>query len=301
MAMLRTIYTLYTFIYVHSLRRYLKNVLREDREVKLYLYKYRAMNERNMNALANRNIWYSLGSEFNDPFDCTVNIPINLMTGESLLKFIEAKTSAKTLLKLGMITEEKITSLARGYLYEAQRLVDEGKINEHPIAPVLELVMAALNRSYVSCFSKNATNHLLWSHYSKSHTGFCVRYKKDILIRDINPRLYDDVKYDDAAMDIFTALIDYNNVANKIIFRKSLCWKYEDEVRFIHNKFAMEEHERSISCIHSKDAIDCIILGLKFDMDRIEELKSIVEPDVLFKKIERSNNSYKLYVSPERL
>lgn len=267
-----------------------------------YLYKYRAMNKYHLSALKDNEIWFSLGSKFNDPFDCTLNAPVNIMTGASMLDFIKQRTSAYKLLELGAITHDNINNLALKYINNTQKLVDEGRMDEHPLSAVLNIVLASLQRSFVCCFSKNATNPLLWSHYADSHAGFCIRFKKDNLVKSLKPRLIGDVVYSDAPVDLFSAFNDTINVASDIIYRKSLCWKYEDEVRLIHNDISEGEEDFYKVGAYSKDSVDCIILGYNFDMSRLDELKSIVNStSVLYKKIERSRDSYKLFVSPERL
>lgn len=267
-----------------------------------YLYKYRSMNKYHLSALNNDEIWFSLGSKFNDPFDCTLNVPVNIMTGASMLEFIKQRTSAYKLLELGAITHENINNLALKYINDTQKLVDEDRMDEHPLSTVFNLVLASLQRSFVCCFSKNATNPLLWSHYADSHAGFCIRFQKEKLVSSLKPRLIGDVVYSDSPVDLFTAFNDSVNVASDIIYRKSLCWKYEDEVRLIHNDFSENKDDFTKVEIYSKDAIDCVILGYNFDMSKLSELKEVVNSDsVIYKKIVRGRDSYKLFISPERL
>ena len=273
-----------------------------NKEVDLFLYKYRAMNERNILALLEKQLWFSLGANFNDPFDCSLNVPLNFMTGSSMLEFVKSQTSASFFLEKGFVNEQQINDIVIKQLNEAQKLMEEGNVADHPMSPILNLVMASLHRSFVCCFSKNATNHLLWSHYADSHKGFCVRYNTEVLLRDVQPSTYGDVVYSDEALDLFSVLNSNINIANDIIFRKSKCWSYEDEVRCIHNGISEGVGDDFRISVHSNDAIDCIILGYNFDLDRLQELKEVVDTKrVLFKKIERSTDSYKLFVSPARL
>lgn len=259
------------------------------------------MTSNNLSAMSNRQLWFSVGNNFNDPFDCTLNVPINLMTGASMLNFIKEKTNASFYKSMGLINDEHINNIVSKHLYNAQRLVDEGNVEEHPINTILQYTLASLRRSFVCCFSKNATNHLLWSHYANSHTGYCIRYKYESLLKDIKLRRHGNVIYDDSPVDLLSVFTDETNIALDIIYRKSLCWQYEDEVRFVHYDISERDDDNNKVCTHSDDAIDCVILGYKFDMSRLGELKSAMKnANVLFKKIERSPNSYKLYVSPER-
>ncbi|EAN5946353.1 DUF2971 domain-containing protein, partial [Salmonella enterica] len=54
----------------------------------MYIYKYRRFDENSLNALKNNEIWFSRGVKFNDPFDCSLNVPITLMSITSIRKFI---------------------------------------------------------------------------------------------------------------------------------------------------------------------------------------------------------------------
>lgn len=225
---------------------------------------------------------------------------INLMSGSSMLSFIHKNTSAKKLLDAKLITTEQIERTALNYIVQAQQLVNSGRINEHPLSPIIDILFASLQRSFVCCFSKNATNHLLWSHYADSHRGYCLRYKKEILLHDIKPHLYGDVVYDDTSIDLISAVDDFSNISRDIIFRKSSCWAYEDEVRLIHNDIAENEASVSKVEVHTEEALDCVILGYSFDMSKLDELKAqFSNNEVKFKKIVRSSNSYKLFVSTE--
>ena len=49
-----------------------------------YLYKYRPFDENSIKALVNRKLWFSTGDKFNDPFDCTLNIPLALISEKEI-------------------------------------------------------------------------------------------------------------------------------------------------------------------------------------------------------------------------
>ncbi|WP_370554224.1 DUF2971 domain-containing protein [Edwardsiella tarda] len=261
-----------------------------------YLYKYREMSKNHLDALGRRKIWFSVGDCFNDPFDCTLNVPIHLMTGSSVLKFVESEAEMKKFKNIDK------SIIALNIINNARQLVESGNINAHPLIGVMNIVSSSLLRSFVCCFSKNATNQLLWSHYSQRHTGYCIRYKRDTLLESLNLHSHGDVIYNDDPIDLLTEVTDKMNLANKVIYRKASCWSYEDEVRLIHADISENPSDKYRVCEYPNDAIDCIILGYNFDMSRLDELKEKTSNDnIIFKKIERSKNSYSLYVSPERL
>lgn len=160
----------------------------------------------------------------------------------------------------------------------------------------------ALLRSFVCCFSKNATNPLLWSHYAGSHSGCCIRFKKEILLKDLLPSQHGDVKYRNSPVNLMNGLYDGSNAAKDIIFSKSLPWKYEDEYRLIHSELAANDSDNYRVFDYSDDAIDCIILGYSAGEKNLKLLKSIFnDKKVFFKKIERGTHDYNLHVGTGRL
>ncbi|EBU1538951.1 DUF2971 domain-containing protein, partial [Salmonella enterica] len=74
----------------------------------MYIYKYRRFDENSLNALKNNEIWFSRGVKFNDPFDCSLNVPITLMSITSIRKFINVNKNNSLLLELAKNNEDLI-------------------------------------------------------------------------------------------------------------------------------------------------------------------------------------------------
>ena len=66
----------------------------------LYIYKYRKFEKNSLNALKENKIWFSQGVKFNDPFDCSVNVPVNLMSKGSLKEFIYKNTTNSSMFEI---------------------------------------------------------------------------------------------------------------------------------------------------------------------------------------------------------
>jgi len=93
----------------------------------------------------------------------------------------------------------------------------------------------------ICCFSTTENNPLLWGHYAKSFTGFCVKYKNDSLIKNRNVAIRSHVSY---LKDYTPSNPKFKNVAKQIDelpegeFKKTVqhllvmlheyCWKYHD-------------------------------------------------------------------------
>jgi hypothetical protein len=56
----------------------------------MYIYKHRYFSINHIRALVNNELWFSVGREFNDPFDCRP--PLEIATTNSMIKFIQNKT-----------------------------------------------------------------------------------------------------------------------------------------------------------------------------------------------------------------
>lgn len=140
----------------------------------MHIYKYRRFDSNSLNALRNNEIWFSRGMNFNDPFDCSVNVPITLMSERTITEFINSNKHASVFIELAKKNKELIDYIVTQQMERNFNYVKEGGVTKTDLYPVYELVIASLFRSFVCCFSQTATNSLLWSHYANSHTGFCI-------------------------------------------------------------------------------------------------------------------------------
>ncbi|CNH38799.1 Protein of uncharacterised function (DUF2971) [Yersinia enterocolitica] len=267
----------------------------------MYLYKYRSFTLDNLVSLKENKIWFSRGVNFNDPFDCTMNVPITLMSLDTVRDFIINKTSARNLLNTGLVDMSFIDSVTEQELMKARNLINENKFSEHPLEPILSLVSQVLIKSFVCCFSKVSTNHLLWSHYADSHSGFCIRFRKDVLLKNLNIINHGDVIYNDVPINIMHGFNEKENIAKDIIFKKSSSWGYEKEFRMIHSEFAESDNDRFRVECYPDDAIDCIIFGFNSSDSNVSLVKSIMQGNnLIYKKITRDANSFELYVDTEK-
>ncbi len=85
----------------------------------------------------------------------------------------------------------------------------------------------SLEKIRVTCFSKSPDILLMWSHYTKSHSGFCIEFDKQEIGKDIQ---WVDVEYvkDPPSMSIF------KKYSVEWYFQhKYHGWSYEEEVRAI--------------------------------------------------------------------
>lgn len=221
------------------------------------LFKYRQVNDFSFDNLINDTVRVTKASEFNDPYDCALQVSyekvINEKMKESFLKNIPEifkkhginyehdeidgvrNLSFKDLLififsKVPNLNGdlEKIEKCAT-QIYDNSRVIHE-EYNKSMLGKFQEGTL-------ISCFSEDVNSILMWSHYAYNHTGFCIEYdftqcdENDVLTRDLYP-----VNYTKKLFDI----ADYvqENDVNKLFttysaITKSDEWNYENEWRLV--------------------------------------------------------------------
>jgi hypothetical protein len=179
------------------------------------IYKYTSV-EGAAATLENTSFKFNCPLDFNDPFDCNV----------SILEFSKTKAAIeeyKEVLSQSILPR----NMKRQALRELDNPVLFRKMYKH-------IANEKIAKSKVTCFSKNYTNTLMWSHYADQHRGVCLEFNgsmepSNILERGVAMIL--NVNYDR------TDTINYNHEKERAIVdlftRKSFDWRYEEEVRII--------------------------------------------------------------------
>ena len=162
------------------------------------LYSFRKANDYTLADLMNNQITVCNASEMNDPFDSLANL---LSTPEILSQLCE----------------------------------NRDHINPQSIAyKFFRIRSFVANRNTFEDDDSILSNMLMWSHYTDSHKGFCVKYelsrdfyeKSDITnkaFRHLIPVIYSDK----------TVSIDERIDTTNSFSQKAKCWEYENEVRLI--------------------------------------------------------------------
>ncbi len=85
-----------------------------------------------------------------------------------------------------------------------------------------------MDRLGVYCLSEVADDILMWAHYSKGHTGFCVqfRHEKEPFLGGAQP-----VSYSAAYPAAASILDDRTRAVTKTLLTKARFWDYEREWR----------------------------------------------------------------------
>lgn len=137
------------------------------------------------------------------------------------------------------------------------------------------------NAYRVVCLSANFNNLIMWSHYSKNHTGLLITFDTSQILVD-GQKLSDHVQEVDYVEDMilvpdnFPAIgkAEQVSIIYKSTHKKYKDWKYEQEYRAIVN-FDHAEKKRYIDI--PPESIVEVVLGLHCDLETELNIKSILQ------------------------
>lgn len=125
------------------------------------LYKYANINDNfTLNNLINNQLGFNRIENFNDPFDTTPALVINV---NNIRKHILASSN------LSDTQKEKVLMLSKSQLNSIANMT----ILEQFRNPTLTADKG------ITCFSETNDNILMWSHYSNKHEGICLGFDID--------------------------------------------------------------------------------------------------------------------------
>lgn len=243
-------------------------------EVPRYLYKYRGTDIYTKRIIQNRAIWYSRPSTFNDPFDCQLTIECD-GTSEDIYQFLLKNNLGfdKAELRSKAIRYAKNPDLLRAALNQAAK--------------------TQLNENGLSCFTGDPANILMWSHYSESHKGICLKF--DVLA---DPRAFFapfKVEYEEEYPVWNHIKTDVGESTRKLITTKAKAWEYEQEYRVL--KFGDPSNHG-----FKKEALVEIIFGYKASESFIAEIKALVKmarmDHIAFSRASVNSSEFKLNIIP---
>jgi hypothetical protein len=229
------------------------------------LYKYRDWgNDKHKQLLENRELYFSSIDQFNDPFDGTIPYRYNPneLTEENIfLKYYQIIKSEYPDWKDDKIHEHCYSYQQKGHFVDEKYLED-----------FEEDTLKQINRDYgIVCLCKERDNFLLWSHYSKSHQGFCIGFDKTLLFEDTKAG-FAHMQYEEElpTLNLFDNVFES---LKKLIGTKSKIWIYENEYRLTRIHYARTK------VILSKETIVEIILGCKMEQTEKFKILNLVEQD----------------------
>jgi len=251
-----------------------------------YVYKYRNFSEYHIKALLENKTWFSVSSQFNDPFDSSVYLMSDRVRLGDLINYLsinEPDLLSSIYQKAKLLDCSPIELLYNG-------VKDRGFGHE-----LMELIVQNLERTYIFSATLSPYNKLMWSHYADFHKGFCIRYKVEKL-NECDVRHSGKVDYKNERVKFLTLLHNQEQFfteVDKTILTKSKEWEYEEEYRFTLEKMREKDTENgsefkkaSVAIEHPEGTVDRIYFGMMSnESDKIMLKELLKEKDIRFYNI----------------
>lgn len=250
------------------------------------VYKFRDWNNNfHRSILIHNKIYVPSPKELNDPFDFQLKLDFNALNTQ------EKKERLITHLIKDCPANEKVV----------QHVIQMDKLIRNPAKfeqDFNSLVKYFSFKYYgVLCLSTCWSNILMWSHYSNSHTGFCIGFNNDkladLLLGNRGPINYPIAKKYPSIdpLDWFEKPI---NTAIILSHTKSFDWVYEKEYRHL-KLWDYEPSGQKRTFDFDGSIIDEIILGLNISIDNEKEIRTICESkNIPVFKIKKSDSQFVL-------
>lgn len=179
------------------------------------VFKYYSINENTISVLENHKLWFSTPNSFNDPFDCKINIDFGKTKSEinkNLMKYYQE-----------LLNDNEINESFKRLAWKTKKFNNVFNLLTH---------YSFANRLGVCCFSEVPDSPLMWSHYSNSHTGICLKFlntTRNIVYDNLIPVQY----YKEYPKYILSKTENIRSLLLQCVSSKSDDWDYEFEWRAV--------------------------------------------------------------------
>lgn len=239
-----------------------KNIIESDDGVcfrlNKCLHRFQRIDQNLFNSLIYNYQWFSNPKDFNDPYDCNIELDYN-NTPKEIESFIREVNHNNNDLK----DESYIVERTKQFIENPELMTLLSKQQDEKIVSKMGLC----------CFSERDDSLLMWSHYGDSHKGVCLSFD---FREDLN---FFTVPYCVEYPEKYPKINFINEKQNSKLYRlqfatKSKEWQYEQEIRII-------KDERKPPYRHDvkfkKEALSSIKFGYKsLEIDQIK-IKSILK------------------------
>ena len=212
---------------------------------------------------------------FNDPYDCEFCFQADALEGildrETYLHLLENRFSLKKEEKNRILYSDNIEKAMQTVLQAHGGKLSNSWMNilESGLSGCLDKIKDAVR---VVCLSEVYDSMLMWSHYAKDHTGYCIEYEfdeKDMFYNHLHQVVYTKDRYAVSKTDVLEGNKDF---LYKTTCRKSDVWSYEKEWRIItanFNKVMPQKlkYPNGKYVLDLKDNIKAFYLGAKISDD----------------------------------
>ena len=145
-----------------------------------FLYKYRAVNNNNLDALRSNKLFFSKSSSYDDPFDTFLHIDVEKIRQEFDSNYSSPEALAalangmkETFQNQSGVPQEFIQQVTT---VEGLKQLFANGITKQFLSYVLTLRSKIQDEILSICLSENGFNESLWLKYADMHKGFCLMY-----------------------------------------------------------------------------------------------------------------------------
>ena len=147
-----------------------------------------------------------------------------------------------------------------------------------------------LTRNGIVCLTRNCDNFLMWSHYARSHTGFCIGFDESLVDCISDQALRGDVDYVDTYPCFNYFKEPLTKYVKAVFFHKGSPWKYEREFRIITDTYGPKTFDKSL--------IREVTLGCRASRKLQDYACQYLDSGISVYKMALSENSYHLRKIP---
>jgi hypothetical protein len=240
-----------------------------DEKLPNFFYKY-IRTENAIKILENKALWFSSPRDFNDPFDCNINLIDFSISDKEITEFINDKVSANRKTRRNEIQKNQRNS----YRIKNQ-MADQSQ--------------EMFYNSGVCCFSEVNNNILLWAHYANNHKGLCLKFSSSVaIIAEMTAKVNYKTGYE--KVNFWTG---QGGAVYHLIFTKSNDWDYEKEIRMFRTLY---KGSVTIDITNLTE----IIFGCKTDLLTIKKVKNLISDlnykHIKFKQAKQTKSSFQLRI-----
>lgn len=151
--------------------------LRQTIKLPNFLFRYRPVNSKSLDALRTNKLYFSTANYYDDPFDTFLHINIDAIKS-ALSNAFQTPASIATIVNVfkslfdGIFTEEQKDQIT---VENVTKLLSQGLL-ENFLNFALALRNGVKKDIWSVCFSENGFNEVLWLKYADQHKGFVQIY-----------------------------------------------------------------------------------------------------------------------------
>lgn len=295
------------------------------------LFRYRECSETQFDAFYKDNIYASTADKFNDPYDCLLRFDKKFIFDsihqsaskehiKELRDYLKSGNDIPDQLRL-LYGDERSQQLKEILLNASDQDLDNYETSFNLSKEVFDSnIESVLNnavnyfkqQSHVACFSETIKSVTMWSHYTKSHTGFALEYdlrnatlkcddcerKKDCpnrIVHNLYPVIYSGRRYDATNfVDCYlgrnfglATMVDDILFFTKAALYKSPQWSYEKEWRL----FLDKKDSYGLPCLIAQIKPIAIYYG-----NNISSINKKILSDMAR---EKGLKEYQMYIDPQ--